>query len=649
MVRIRQRVVQGIAALALALPLVGFSTLSAQAGAKSPPPAYDVTFENISTEFLSVKLRLPKIEIKGSNIAKADIEKLFSQDATTSFAERLKPFTAATITIPAADFEFKFGPIDGKGSYQGIVFENIAGGLIGKTAVASISAQYSVKDVLEATVIAKPMVFNEFNLAHLLHVWNDKAGADEKDLKPLWGTGSIDGLSIKTTAPTGNGTAEYGKLTILSGPKVRALSRPLKEIVNDGVNLALTLANKGAASDPAIRGEQLNKLHATLSGAVEFAENYVPDSYTIDAYKAEEMVANLIKVTVEIAHLQAGSGHIQLDNITFSALDNKVKIGKASLEGFSLEPTIAAAKVFLAKPIDSFDEKELSMLAQRLQPNWGTFNFRDIDVDVTVPKSALADEEDDEDSDDEEDTEEATPAPEQPAAQNQNIKFKIKDVTVKAEKPFNGIPTAFRLAISNFQSPVAQLTTRSDARTQELLKQLAALGYVDANLTYVVDLSWDKSANELAINEVRIADETLGSFVLGGTIGNFTEDMFSGKTALIQATAIGLLAKNVSLHVEDRGLLDRFAKLKADELGMTVEQWKSSFAQMLMLIPPDIAELNSVKTLKTALLNFWNKPGTLDVAVKAKNGAGLGLADFIAISQAPASIEPKIELKAESK
>lgn len=636
-------------ALALALPLVGFWAVSAQAGAKSPPPTYDVTFENVSTEFLTVKLRLPKIEIKGSNIAKADIEKLFSPEATTSFTERLKPFTAATITIPTADFEFKLGPVDGKGSYQGVVFEKVAAGQIGKTTVANTSVQYTVADVTKAEITAKPMVINDFNLAQLLHVWNDKAGTEEKDLKPLWGTGSIDGLSMKTMTPTGNGTAEYGKLTILSGPKIRALSRPLKEIVNDGMNLAQAFTDKGIASDPAVRSEQLNKLHATLSGAVEFAENYIPDSYIIDAYKAEEMVANLIKVTVEIAHLQAGSGHIQLDDIAVNALDNKVKIGKASLEGFSLEPTIAAAKVFLAKPLDSYGEKELRMLPLKLQPNWGTFNFRDIDVDVTVPKSALADDEDDEDSEDAEDTEEAAPAPQQPVAQNQNIKFKIKDVTVKAEKPFNGIPTAFRFAISNFQSPVAQLTTRGDARTQELLKQLAALGYVDANLTYVLDLSWNRSSNELAINEVRIADETLGSFVLGGTIGNFTEDMFSGNTSLIQATAIGLLAKNVSLHVEDRGLLDRFAKLKAEELGVTAEQWKSSFTQMLVLIPPDIAELDSVKTLKTALINFLNKPGILDVAIKAKNGAGLGLADFIAISQAPASIEPKIELKAESK
>lgn len=642
-----QRAFRSLAAFALALPLAGFWALSAQAGAKSPPPTYDVTFDNVSTEFLSAKVRLPKVEIKGSNIAKADIEKLFSSEAATPFGDRVKTFSAASVTIPAIEIEFAFGPVQGKVSYQGIVVEGINGGRIARTAVASTTAQISVKDISSADIIAKPMILNDLDLAQAFRIWSDKAGPDDGDLKGLWGSGSMDGFSMRSTSPTGAGTAEYGKVTIISGPKVRPLSRPMKEIFNDAVALVQAFSDKSVNPDPATKAEQLRKLQTTLSGVVEFAENYQPDSYTLDGYKAEELVANLIKVTVNIARMEAGPKGLKLDGIAISGLDGNIGIGGFSLDGFSLEPTIAAAKVFLAKPLESYTESDFQMLARKLQPNWGTFNFRDVDIDVTVPKGATDTDKDEE----EEESEEATPAPapEQPAAQMENIKFRVGDVTLKLEKPFNGIPTALRIAISNLQVPVSMILIKDDTWTRQLPQQLQAIGYSDANLSYAVDMSWNRDANELTINEIKFGDETLGSFVLGGTIGNFTPDMFSGNLNLIQASAISLLAKNVSLRVEDKGVLDRVAKIKAGELGLTPEQWKASLSQMMMLIPPDLTELNSVRVLTKAILDFWNKPGTLDISVRAKNGAGLGLADFIALTQVPTSIDPKIEVKAEAK
>lgn len=640
----KQRAFRGIAAFALALPLAGLWVLSAQAGAKSPPPVYDVTFENVSTEILSAKVRLPKVEIKGSNIAKADIEKLFSSDAATPFAERMKTFSAASVAIPAIEIEFEFGPAKGAVSYQGITLEGINSGRISKSAITGTTGQYAVKGIASIDFTVKPMVIADLDIAHAARVWSDKAGPDDKEMKALWGAGSIDVISMRSTGPTGNSTAQYGKITIVSGPKMRPLSRPLKDISGDATTLIQTFFDKGVELRSAT-AEQLKKAQATLSGIVEFAENYQPDSYILDGYKAEDTIDNLIKVTMDIARLETGPKGLKLDGIAVSALDSNVRVGGFSLEGFSLEPTIAAAKVFLAKPIESYSEKDFQMLGLKLQPNWGTFNFRDIDVDMKIPKTddAVSDDEDDEDSDDSE----PAPAPEQPAAQMQNVK--VKDATLRLEKPFNGIPTVLRVAISNLQAPVGMIFTKNDAKTRELLSLLQSIGYSDTNLSNAVDLSWNKDTNELAINEIRYADETLGSILMSGTVGNFTSDMFSGNTSLIQASAIGLLVKNVSLRIEDKGFLDRIAKIKADELGLTPEQWKASLSQVLTLIPPDLAELASVQTLKKVLLDFWNKPGVLDVSIRAKNGAGLGLADFIAITQAPASLDPKIEVKAKTK
>ncbi len=660
-----QPVFKSAATLAVALSVAGLGTLSAQAGGKSPPAAYDVTLENVTYDIYGVKLTYPKIDIKGSNIPKADLEKMLA--AGTASPDRLKAmqaFTAGSAEIPTTNLSFEAGTLKVSASCTGEKLEKIAAGKVGKYSFSGCSGQVLDKDKTLATftVGLKSGGVNDYNFVHAYRLWVDKAGPEDKDAVALTGPGTAEGLTFAITAPGFEAKGEYAKMTATEGTKIKLLSRPLKDVVAQVTTLISESANK---SDPdAPKGptvQQVDQIKQIGMIAVELFENLQPGAATIENYTLSETITDPklgspFSFSAKAAKIETKGFDQQGTDITFNGGKITGKLGSYSWKGFSFGPIVGEAKKLLSLPSEQLVSEisktnrmsglsGISRAVLSIYANIGTVSLNDLEVNAKgITKAvAMAHDEDEEEGDDEAP---ATPAPAQPATpETVDFTVKLKNFTWKMEKPFNAIPTTFRFSFDNLQIPAIVFTLDGKASSLKTYKTLQSVGLDTVNMSHVIDLGWNKDAKELNL-EIGGADAGLGSVSLKGTLGNFTETMFSWDQKAIQMAAIGLTAKNVSLHTEDKGGLDKLLKITAAEQGQSPEQLKAMVPMMAAMIPEPLASMSSVQTIKKALLDYWANPGKLDIAIKAKNGVGLGLADLFAASQDPTSLDSKIDVTA---
>lgn len=657
-----QPIFKSAATFVLALLFAGSITATALAGGKSPPPTYDVTFDNLAGEFFSLKVSVPKIEVKGSNIPKADIEKMFAKNAP--FADRLKAltaFTAGSVDMPVMTFSLDIAPVKIEGSYKDAKLEKIADGKIGKFSSSGMDASYTIGDMLNAKAVAKGSVYNDVNIVHLYRLWEDKASPEDKEAVALMGASTLDGLTIDMkmsepepgesgTRPGFSAHAEYGRITSPDGAKMKLLSRPMKETFDEIVTTARILGpslEKELANDPA-RIEQLKKLGLNV---IELIENYESNSSTMESVSFTETIndpkiGQPIVMTGKIEKTEVTPTSYLVSGISFGGNEVTGKIGSLSAKNFSLTPFLASAKALLSGPTEeAFDKKKLAQLYLSIYSNLGTISIDDVEVNVPGSKiaSPIVNRNDEDDENDEGTPEAQAPAP---SPMPETLSFNVRNFTLRLEKPFNGFPTSSRLALQGFQMPTIVMLANGKADSLKTYTALKDVGIETLDASFAIDSSWNRDSKEMSINEISGSEASFGSVLFKGTIGNFTENLFTLDSNVAAMASLGLLAKDVSLHVEDKGGLDRALELAAREQGMTAEQLKASVPLMLAMIPEPFASMSSISTIKQALLQYWENPGKLDIAIKAKNGPGLGIADFMAASKDPASIEAKIDVMA---
>ena len=103
----------------------------------------------------------------------------------------------------------------------------------------------------------------------------------------------------------------------------------------------------------------------------------------------------------------------------------------------------------------------------------------------------------------------------------------------------------------------------------DTLRTIAGLGYSRVDVGSRIDVAWNQSAQELAVNEVSIAANGLGALKLKGTLTNVSKDLFAPEPAVAQAAALATLVKNLDITVTDQGLVNRVIANEAKRSGRT--------------------------------------------------------------------------------
>ncbi|MGL4243536.1 MAG: hypothetical protein ACRCTI_20675, partial [Beijerinckiaceae bacterium] len=127
--------------------------------------------------------------------------------------------------------------------------------------------------------------------------------------------------------------------------------------------------------------------------------------------------------------------------------------------------------------------------------------------------------------------------------------------------------------------------------------------------------------------------------------GNVTRELFNTDKAVAAVAALGVLARNVDVHIVNSGLFQKLIEKQARDSRRKVEDVRAEFAAGATLMAPMfMGDHPAAKVIGQVLGKFIADPKNLKVTVTAKEG-GLGATDFMAAGN-PMDLLKTVDIKA---
>ncbi|MFD0934536.1 hypothetical protein ACFQ12_04975, partial [Methylobacterium trifolii] len=208
--------------------------------------------------------------------------------------------------------------------------------------------------------------------------------------------------------------------------------------------------------------------------------------------------------------------------------------------------------------------------------------------------------------------------------------------------PRDGVPTAGRISLSGLTLPA------SLAAGTPVLDALPAYGYRDLDLNFVADAAWDEAKREISLREVSVSGRDMGTLRLAGTLGGFGPEVFSGSLPDASLLMFTATAKTLDLTIENTGLFERFLSAQAKTLSLKPDELRQEYVTASQLgVPVILGNSPAARAIGAAMGQFVVKPGRLALSARARNGTGLGFADFSA-ARSPAAVLDKLDVDAKA-
>ena len=227
-------------------------------------------------------------------------------------------------------------------------------------------------------------------------------------------------------------------------------------------------------------------------------------------------------------------------------------------------------------------------------------------------------------------------------AQAQPVRVGLRNATLTFAPPKDGVPVAARMAFSGITVPTSLVAGFPGAGS------LALYGYRDLDLNVAADTSWDEHTQELSVGEISVSGKDMGRLRLNGKLGGIGPEVFDPDTAVSSFAMLSATAKAIDLTVENGGFFERFIDATAKSLSLKPDELRKEYVSASVIgVPIILGNSPGAKAIGTAMGKFVTKPGTLSISAKAKNGAGLGIADF-STAPTPAAVLDKLDIDAKS-
>ena len=555
------------------------------------------SLDNVRFTFGTTTYEAKRIEFSGVSTPRAEIEALFSSASTEPMESRLRRINAKQVTIPEARVKQVLGKETQTTTYRNTVLSDISQGRIASIVVDATAMETAgAKD--KTVITSGRTTMNEVDLPAMARLFEAKSGTASAPLAKIYGAFSVENIELADSA-----AGVTFKVARLGGRDF--LARPTRESWNGTMGLMTELADKDKLSQ---------EDHARLLPAiVDFIDAFqigLLEASGIEVASKEKGLPNTVRIN-RIAYsgeTSSQASDMRMEGLEFSDKDNRVKIGTWSLTGFSYRQTLDGLKNLQAKSIDEIDLATIRTLI----PTLGTVRISDLDVDVL-------------DNDSE---------------KKERVRLTAKDFSVTADKPINGIPTNLRIEQRNAVIPLAA------SSTDDLIKQLVALGYKSLNTSYTVAATWNEASSEILVTDAFFDGVDLGTISLTGTISNASKDLFSADEATAAAALIGAKAKTARVTVEDKGLLTRYLTSAAKEQKTKPENLRQMYAGATPLVLSSfLGSSEQTKTLAQAISQFIMKSGKLTVEAQPKNPSGFGVMDAMLASD-PKEMLQKLNISA---
>lgn len=565
------------------------------------------SLENVTFTWGSAIYEMKLVNLSGVTSSRADIEALFAAGSTEPMAARFAKINAKRIEIPETKIKLTRPSETQSTTYRNIVMTDIVGGKVGSMTIEAAGSELSDKDATILTSLGKTSV-NDLDLGALANIYEAKAKSVSDPLARIHGAFTAESLEVADS----KGLFSF-KAARLNGTDF--LARPTLDSWTGTEAAAAELSSKDN-----LTGEETSRLFALLAdafsafqiGQVEGTGIEIKNLIPKDEQKPASPSTGRIQRMVYTSGSAQQPADMRIEGFEVVEDKSSVKIGTMALTGFSFAPTLEGLRNLQGKKVEELDAASLRTLI----PTLGTFRLSGIDVDgMSSPKDGKKPE---------------------------RTRLTVEDFAVTADKPVNGIPTNIRIEQRN--ATFALPAESSD----ELVQQLAALGYKSVTSSFAVAANWNEAANEIRLSEVSLEGQEIGSLSLNGLIGNVSKDLFSVDEATAAAAAINLKAKEAHIVVEDKGLLNRYLTQAAKDQKTTPEALRKLYAGAAPLVLSSmIGSSEQASTLAEAISKFIAKPGKLTIDATPKNPAGFGFMDAVLAAE-PADALEKLNISAKA-
>ncbi|MBR1221650.1 hypothetical protein JQ557_26860 [Bradyrhizobium sp. U87765 SZCCT0131] len=569
--------------------------------------------ENVRIDGRRMTWTIPQIDIEGANLDATTLRSMLTGDARTP-ADRVAQFEADRIVMPSVLFAQTVKLGKQNVVYRDVTVEKLAQGRA--AIVRAGGAQYDMvadmpgktKSPGNISASMGAMTAQDVGIADTVRLYTEVAKPGEDSVLRLHGAFSVKDIREQIEDGVVTMTEARG-----DGFRVRLQSRPLLDIINE---LSATDAPESlpAAERQAYVHRALSVLDMIVDGNMEFRDVHVA---VVARQPGRDMTVygDIDSVGVAFGDRKAD---LRVGRMAFSGgPSDKFSVGEFEVKGFSWAPTVAA----LEKGQAAGRETSSPSSPSALMPELG--HWRVADVVVDLPKGGAG------------------------AGANRNgggnttgprLKFALKSGELRMLRPVNGIPSSFRSAVTDLMiDPAGAQSPAFDV--------LRELGYGQVAASFALDVDWHEAEQTLAIDEVSLSARDVGGIRMTGSLGGVKRELFTDDPVQAERATRTLTGRAVSLRVEDSGLFDRLLKLRSEKAGVTVEETRASLIRMAQDVLRDLVhDADKARDLDAAISGFITRPGALLVSVKAKQEAGLSLADIEAAEQDPDGFLAKIDM-----
>ncbi|KQT86912.1 hypothetical protein [Methylobacterium sp. Leaf466] len=593
----------------------------------------DVTLQDVVLPLGGTVLTAPRLTVSGTRLSKDDVVALLKPGPGAPWPARLARLDAASLTIP----ELRVSYVEGGPARQGVVYRDVVAKDVRAGRIAELTASGASVSVTggprTGTGTYGRIEARDVDLVTLSRLYGEP-GDGKGAMQRIYGVVSLSDVAYVDD----RGTAL--RIARIEGRDMSGRQTPATWA---GAFQSLT----GLDLDREALDTMSPAERARLTG---MAADLV-DSVAIGALEATGLSLQETRdkaVDLSIARFTMGAAGASFEDIGFSGGGARSRIGRLSLSGFSLAPTVAALRRLSALTTPPSDDD-----LRRLTPTIGTLAVQNVAIDLpaeTVPAEpppAAARVPVDRPPGLGGDLRAGPPAMPAPSPVPAPVVLPaahvgLRDATMSFGTPKDGVPTAGRLSLSGLTLPSAAVAGIPG------LGSLGQYGYRDLDLDAVAESSWDEAARELKVREISVSGKEMGTLRLNGTVGGIGPEVFDADAAVSGYAWLSATAKALDLTIENTGLFERFITAQSKVLSLKPEELTQEYATASAFgVPAILGGSANAKAIGTAMAQFVAKPGRLFLSARPKNGTGLGVIDFSAAPN-PGAVLDRLDVTAKA-
>ena len=432
---------------------------------------------------------------------------LFDKNASEPLAARVGRLSAKEIRVPELVVEQTFANQRQTTRYRNIVVADVAKGRIASaTSEGGTMEMKGGKSPGSGTM--GRLTMTDVDVAEAARIYAEKA-ATPGAMKKIYGGFTLENLAV---------VPEDGpqfKLARISGKDFAA--RATKSSWMETMKAFASIEDLDKASS----AEQ-SRVFGAIADVFDSMEIGLVEATGIEIMPPKEKGKEAGRIA-RIAYSGGGGkpADMRMERFEIATDQGRAKIDLIAFTGFSFTGTFKGLRDLEGKPAKDLDMASL----RQLIPTIGTIRISGVDFDMP-------------------DSDKKGPVLE-------NIKFSVKDMEVTADQPLNGIPTNLRVGVDSFRFVIPP------GVTEDGLKELAALGYKELDLSWLTAATWNAATNELQLRELSMRGANMGSTNLRATIGGVTKDVFSPDNAMALVALLGATVKSADFRIENGGLVEK--------------------------------------------------------------------------------------------